>query len=179
MLETFLNSCKPRRVLRTPTPPTGIIPSNSGRLDQAPLGCSGRGDSYAYHLPQARLIAESGRLAVNEHLAHPLRPHYYHLLCASALLLWDDRLANVIHTASAILSVFGVFWLGRIWFGPLAAFLACAMYVPFVLSIQFSTSLVTTAWVGFGTAVFTPFACHCLAGPSPTQTAACCAWRVC
>ena len=69
MLETFLNSCKPRRVLRTPTPPTGIIPSNSGRLDQAPLGCSGRGDSYAYHLPQARLIAESGRLAVNEHLA--------------------------------------------------------------------------------------------------------------
>ena len=123
----------------------------------------GTGDSYAYHLPQARLIAESGRLAVNEHLAHPLHPHYYHLLYASALLLWDDRLANVIHTASAILSVFGVFWLGRIWFGRLAAFLACAMYVPFVLSIQFSTSLIATPYVGFGTAIFTPFACHCLA----------------
>jgi len=74
-------------------------------------------DGYDYHLPQARLIAEGGRLAVNEHLRHPLHPHYFHLLYATALLIWDDRLANVMHTASGILSALGVYYLGRVWVG--------------------------------------------------------------
>ena len=124
---------------------------------------NGAWDSYAYHLPQARLIAESGRLAVNEHLQVPLHPHYYHLLYASALLLWDDRLANVIHTVSAIFSVLGVFWLGRIWFGRLAAFLACVLYAALSLGIHSGPGVITTAYVDFGTAIFTPFAYHCLA----------------
>ena len=45
MQETFLNSCKPLPVLRTPTHPPGITPSNSRRLDQASVGCSGTGQN--------------------------------------------------------------------------------------------------------------------------------------
>ncbi|MCY3839900.1 MAG: hypothetical protein OXH09_14805 [Gammaproteobacteria bacterium] len=120
------------------------------------------GDSYIYHLPQARLFADTGRLAVNEHLQVPLHPHYYHLLYAVALLAWDDRLANAIHAASAALSVLGLYFLGRIWVGRGAALLACALYVAFAASIHSAPAAAVSAYVGYGTAVFTLFAYHCL-----------------
>ncbi|MDE0038721.1 MAG: hypothetical protein OXU77_14385 [Gammaproteobacteria bacterium] len=120
------------------------------------------GDSYMYHLPQARLIADTGRLAVDEQLQVPLHPHYYHLLYAVALLVWDDRLANAIHAASAVLSVLGLYFLGRVWVGRGAALLACAMYLTFAATIHSAPSVAVSAYVGYGTAVFTLFAYHCL-----------------
>ncbi|MDD9961674.1 MAG: hypothetical protein OXU70_06220 [Gammaproteobacteria bacterium] len=124
-----------------------------------PLG----GDSYIYHLPQAREMADSGRLAVNEHLQVPLHPHYYHLLHASALLLWDDRLANALHAASAVLATAGIYYLGRIWVGRLAALIASALFALLATGIHSHFAVLTSAYVGYGTAVFTPFAYHCLA----------------
>ena len=121
------------------------------------------GDSYAYHLPQAQLIAESGRLFVNEHLQVPLHPQNYHLLYASALLIGDDRLANVVHTAAAIMSALGLYYLGRVWVGRTTALLACAIYVLLALSVHSGPRVLTTAYVGYGTVVFTSFAYHCLA----------------
>ncbi|MDE0440578.1 MAG: hypothetical protein OXL38_00525 [Gammaproteobacteria bacterium] len=120
------------------------------------------GDSHVYHLPQARLIADTGRLAVDEQLQVPLHPHYYHLLYAVALLVWDDRLANAIHAASAVLSVLGLYFLGRVWVGRGAALLACAMYLTFAATIHSAPSVAVSAYVGYGTAVFTLFAYHCL-----------------
>ena len=120
------------------------------------------GDSYTYHLPQARLFADSGHLAVNENLQVPLHPHYYHLLYAVALLVWDDRLANVLHAASAVFSVAGLYFLGRIWVGRGAALLACAMYAAFAATIHSAPAVAVSAYVGYGTAVFTLFAYHCI-----------------
>lgn len=149
--------------LRT-TPKAAIVAFLSAPLLFAAIALLGvGGDSYAYHLPQARLIADGGRLAVNEHLQMPLAPHYFHMLHATALLIWDDRLANVIHAATAILSALGVYYLGRVWAGRGIALVACAIYIAFALSVHTGGSVVATAYVCYGTAVFTPFATHCLA----------------
>ena len=118
------------------------------------------GDSYIYHLPQAKLLGDTGRLAVNEHLQHPLAPQYYHLLYAVALLAWDDRLANAINAASVVLCVVGLYCLGRIWVGRVAALLACAMCVAFAATL--SPAVAVSAHLDYGTAVFTLFAYHCL-----------------
>ena len=120
------------------------------------------GDSHVYHLPQARLIADNRALAVDEHLQVPLHPHYYHLLYAVALLVWDDRLANAIHAASAALSVAGLYYLGRVWVGRGTALLACAMYGAFAATIDSAPSVAVSAYVDYGTAVFTLVAYHCI-----------------
>ncbi|MDB5828717.1 MAG: hypothetical protein JWQ73_2937, partial [Variovorax sp.] len=79
----------------------------------APLAPPAAFDELMYHLPYARMVAQSGSLGIHDWLRYPWFPYNYNLLYAAALLVGDDVLPHFLSGLAGALSVAMVYRLGR------------------------------------------------------------------
>lgn len=77
-----------------------------------PLAPPAAFDELMYHLPYARELAQSGRLAIHEWLRYPWFPYNYNLIHAGGLLVGDDVLPHLLSGLAGWLSVGIVYRLG-------------------------------------------------------------------
>jgi len=78
----------------------------------APLAPPAAFDELMYHLPYARLVAQSGSLGIHDWLRYPWFPYNYNLLYAAALLVGDDVLPHFMNGLAGALSVWMIYRLG-------------------------------------------------------------------
>lgn len=79
----------------------------------APLAPPAAFDELMYHLPYARMLAQTGTLGIYDWLRYPWFPYNYNLLYAAALLVGDDVLPHFLSGLAGALSVGMVYRLGR------------------------------------------------------------------
>lgn len=79
----------------------------------APLAPPAVFDELMYHLPYARMLAQTGTLGIHDWLRYPWFPYNYNLLYAAALLVGDDVLPHFLSGLAGALSVGMVYRLGR------------------------------------------------------------------
>lgn len=79
----------------------------------APLAPPAVFDELMYHLPYARMLAQTGALGIHDWLRYPWFPYNYNLLYAAALLVGDDVLPHFLSALAGALSVGMVYRLGR------------------------------------------------------------------
>lgn len=79
----------------------------------APLAPPAVFDELMYHLPYARMLAQTGALGIHDWLRYPWFPYNYNLLHSAALLVGDDVLPHLLSGLAGALSVAMVYRLGR------------------------------------------------------------------
>lgn len=95
----------------------------------APLAPPAAFDELMYHLPYARLVAQSGSLGIHEWLRYPWFPYNYNLLYAGALMLGDDVLPHFLGALAGWLSVWMVYRLGVLHVNRLTACAGAAIWL--------------------------------------------------
>jgi hypothetical protein len=78
----------------------------------APLAPPAAFDELMYHLPYARMVAQTGALGIHDWLRYPWFPYNINLLYAGAMLVQDDVLPHLINGLTGALSVWMVYRLG-------------------------------------------------------------------
>lgn len=78
----------------------------------APLAPPAAFDELMYHLPYARMVAQTGALGIHDWLRYPWFPYNYNLLYAGALLVQDDVLPHFINGLAGALAAWMVYRLG-------------------------------------------------------------------
>lgn len=107
-------------------------------------------DELTYHLPYAKYYVENHGLVVNPYLRYAVHAHNFQILYSLAILLYDDILTHLIHASGALLTVVGIYCLGRDSADSRTGVLA---------AIIFSTSslvmfLVSSAFIDLGLMVY-------------------------
>lgn len=115
-------------------------------------------DSISYHLPYAKLYADTNSLAVNKYLRFPLYAHNIDLLYALSLLFYDDILAHLFHAATALLTTLGIYHLGKETHSRAVGILAAAFFI----SSQAVLNWMKTAYIDLGLTLFVFLTFFCL-----------------
>jgi hypothetical protein len=82
-----------------------------------------------YHLPYARLWAETGALAVNPYLRYPLFPYNFELLYAGALLFGNDVVPHLLHALAGWLVAAGIYLAASRFFDRWVGLLAVVFFL--------------------------------------------------
>ncbi|WP_256856599.1 glycosyltransferase family 39 protein [Variovorax sp. KK3] len=94
-----------------------------------PLAPPAAFDELMYHLPYARLVAQSGSLGIHEWLRYPWFPYNYNLLYAAALLVGDDVLPHFLSALAGWLAMWMVYRLGLAYLNRVLACAAAAVWL--------------------------------------------------
>jgi hypothetical protein len=122
-------------------------------------------DEISYHLPYARYYVQNHGLVVNQNLRYPLYSHNIDLLYSLALLFYDDILAHLFHTAAALLTTAGIYYLGKETHSKVAGVLAASIF----LSSKAVLVMMKTSYIDLGLTLFVFFAFFCVAKWSLTR----------
>jgi hypothetical protein len=123
----------------------------------SPLQPPFKWDELMYHLPHAKLWAETGRITVNSHIRFPLFPYNFDLLYAACLLFQNDVLTHLVHAFAGWLVVAGLLFGSTLFFQKEVAFLAAFIFF-WVTKAEFNC-----AYIDLGLALFVFFSFLCLA----------------
>ena len=95
----------------------------------APLAPPAAFDELMYHLPYARLVAQSGALGIHDWLRYPWFPYNYNLLYAAALQVGDDVLPHFLNALAGGLSTVMIYRLGIQHANRLTACIGAAIWL--------------------------------------------------
>lgn len=119
-----------------------------------PLAPPAEFDELMYHLPYARLVAQSGALGIHDWLRYPWFPYNYNLLYAGALLVADDVFTHFLCALAGWLSVAIVWRLGVLHVSRVAGLGAAAIWL--------GLGDYSNALIDMGVALFVLAACAAL-----------------
>lgn len=86
-------------------------------------------DELMYHLPHARLWADTGRLTVNETLRYPWFPYNFNLLYAASLVIVNDVFTHLIHALAGWTTAVMVWAHGARCYGRTVATVATTLWM--------------------------------------------------
>lgn len=115
-------------------------------------------DSVSYHLPYAKLYADSNSLAVNKYLRFPLYAHNIDILYSLALMFYDDILAHLFHAATALLTTLGIYFMGKETHSRTTGVLAASFFI----SSEAVLDWMQTAYIDLGLTLFVFLTFFCL-----------------
>ncbi len=86
-------------------------------------------DELSFHLAHAQQWANSGRFQINEWLRYPWSPLGYQLLYASALVLYDDVMAHVLHAYAGWVTALLLYQIGVRYTNRIVAAVAVVLWL--------------------------------------------------
>ncbi|TDR28821.1 ArnT family glycosyltransferase [Hydromonas duriensis] len=113
-------------------------------------------DEVMYHLPHAREWANAGALTINKWLRYPYFPYNFDLLYAASLVFGYDVLPHLLHASAGMVTVLGLYGLGRSLFNHNVASLAAIIFISTI------NGLAQTAYVELGLTMFLFFGFICV-----------------
>jgi hypothetical protein len=81
-------------------------------------------DEVMYHLPHAKVWAETGTLSVNQGFRYPYFPFNFEILYAACLSLHQEYLTHLLHSTTGILTLIGTYRLAKLKYNQTVAWLA-------------------------------------------------------